>query len=145
GAAAQLDRGSPSPALGRLFALHGAPLILKVADGSAFRAAALLGLLVDAAGVIPLYSPPSCPGYHGAIEAAIGSLKRRTEQHARWQGRGGRWGLADLAAARSAANAGHPRRLNGRTPGGVWEAGAPIAMLERVVFALTVDRQRFQV
>ena len=94
---------------------------------------------------IPLYSPPSCPGYNGAIEAAIGSLKKRTEDHAREQGRSGLWQLADLAAAKAAANAGHPRRLNGRTPTSVWESRTLIESVERVVFALTVERQRFQV
>jgi hypothetical protein len=49
--------------------------------------------------VIPLYSPPACPGYHGSIEAAIGSLKSRTQHQARAQGHGGRWEQADLAAA----------------------------------------------
>ena len=49
-------------ALARLFALHGAPLILKVDNGSAFRALAFQELL-QAHAVIPLYSPPACPGY----------------------------------------------------------------------------------
>jgi transposase InsO family protein len=131
-------------ALGRLFALHGAPLILKVDNGSAFRAEAFQDFL-QAAEVIPLYSPPSCPGYNGSIEAAIGSLKNRTAGRAEEQGRGGRWEMADLAAARTAANASHPRRLNGRTPSAAWEARTPVGMPERVLFALTVDRQRFQV
>ncbi len=131
-------------ALARLLALHGAPLILKVDNGSAFRAALFQDFL-QAAGVIPLYSPPSCPGYNGAIEAAIGSLKKRTAAHAEEQGHAGRWQPADLAAAQSAANASHPRRLNGRTPTALWEARTPIDMLERVVFTLTAERQRFQV
>jgi transposase InsO family protein len=130
-------------ALRLLFALHGAPSVLKVDNGSAFRAALFQGLL-EASGVIPLYSPPSCPMYNGAIEAAIGSLKKRTEEQARQQGRGGQWEWADLAAAQAAANASHPRRLNGRTPTSVWESRTPIDALERVVFALTVDRQRLQ-
>jgi hypothetical protein len=91
-----------------------------------------------------LYSPPSCPGYNGAIEAAIGSLKNRTEDQAREQGRSGLWALADLVAAQTAANASHPRRLNGRTPTSVWESRRPVAMVERDVFALAVERQRFQ-
>jgi transposase InsO family protein len=130
--------------LARLFALHGAPLILKVDNGSAFRATAFQAFL-EASGVIPLYSPPSCPGYNGAIEAAIGSLKKRTEEHARAQGHTDRWEVADLTAAQAAANASHPRRLNGRMPDSVWQSRTAIAPLQRVVFALTVDRQRFQV
>jgi transposase InsO family protein len=129
--------------LARLFALHGAPLVLKVDNGSAFRAAAFQELL-EASGVLALYSPPSCPGYNGAIEAAIGSLKKRTEEQAQAQHRPGQWTTADLAAAQAQANASHPRRLNGRTPAAVWAARPALAPLERVVFALTVERQRFQ-
>lgn len=130
-------------ALARLFALHGAPLVLKIDNGSAFRAAAFQEFL-EAWGVIPLYSPPSCPMYNGAIEATIGSLKKRTEDQATQQGRAGRWDLADLEAAQTAANASHPRRLNGRTPASVWQSRTLLRPVERVVFALTADRQRFQ-
>ena len=133
-----------SDALARLFALHGAPLILKMDNGSAFRADEFKEFL-DGCGVIPLYSPPSCPGYNGAIEAAIGSLKKRTEDQAHAQGRSGQWALTDLAAAQTAANASRPRRLNGRTPASVWESRRPIDPVERVIFELTVERQRFQV
>jgi len=130
-------------ALAHLFALHGAPLILKMDNGSAFRADEFK-LFLETSGVIPLYSPPSCPGYNGAIEAAIGSLKKRTENEAHAQGRSGQWALADLAAAQTAANASHPRRLNGRTPASVWESRTPIEPLERVIFELTLERQRFR-
>ena len=133
-----------SEALARIFARHGAPLVLKMDNGSAFRADAFKEFL-ETAGVIPLYSPPSCPGYNGAIEAAIGSLKNRTEDRARAQGRSGRWALADLVAAQTAANASHPRRLNGRTPASVWESRTLVDPLERVVFELSIQRQRFQV
>jgi transposase InsO family protein len=130
-------------ALARLFARHGAPLVLKTDNGSAFRAEPFQDFL-GASGVLPLYSPPACPSYHGAIEAAIGSLKRRTEDEARAQGRAGSPLPADLAAAQTAANVSHPRRLNGRTPTSVWEGRTPIAPVERVVLALTVERQRYQ-
>jgi transposase InsO family protein len=133
-----------SEALGCLFAQHGAPLILKMDNGSGFRAAALQDFL-ETIGVIGLYSPPCCPGYNGAVEAAIGSLKKRTDECARAHGRDDHWELADLAAAQTAANACHPRRLNGRTPTSVWESRTPVGMMERVLFALTLERQRFQV
>jgi hypothetical protein len=32
----------------------------------------------EVAGVLPLYSPLACPGYNGAIEAAIGWVKKRS-------------------------------------------------------------------
>ena len=113
-------------------------------NGSAFRADEFKQFL-ETSGVIPLYSPPSCPGYNGAIEAAIGSLKKRSEDQAREQGRSGRWTFADLAAAQTTANTSHPRRLNGRTPTSVWQSRTPVDPGERVVFELSVKRQRFQV
>jgi transposase InsO family protein len=130
--------------LARLFALYGAPLVLKVDNSSAFRA----GAFQEALGrwrVLPLYSPPSCPAYNGAIEAAIGSLKKRTEQQAQAQGHADRWELADLTAAQATANAGHPRRLNGRTPAAVWDARTAVAPQERLRFGQTADRQRHEV
>jgi transposase InsO family protein len=130
--------------LARLFTWHGAPLVLKVDNGSAFRAWEFQEFL-QASGVLPLYSPPSCPGYNGSIEAAIGSLKRRTEEHARLAGRAGRWEFADLKAAQAMANGSHPRRLNGRTPTSVWQSRPALSCLQRVVFELTVARQRRQV
>jgi transposase InsO family protein len=130
-------------ALRLLFALHGAPLILKMDNGSAFRAAGFADFL-ETWGVIPLYSPPSCPMYNGAIEASIGSLKKRTEEQARARGRSGTWDVADLGAAQQAANASHPRRLNGRTPTSVWQARTPVGPIARVGFELTVERERFQ-
>lgn len=128
--------------LARLFAGHQAPLVLKVDNGSAFRAACFRQFL-GAAGVLPLYSPPACPGYNGAIEAAIGSLKKRTDDEAHQHGRGRCWEATDLQAAQAQANASHPRRLNGRTPASVWQARPAITPRERVVFGLTVERQRF--
>jgi transposase InsO family protein len=126
-----------------LFLLHGAPLVLKTDNGSAFRADGLKEFL-EAFGTIPLYSPPSCPGYNGAIEATIGSLKKRTEDQAQQQGRSGLWQPDDLSAAQATANASHPRRLNGRTPTSVWNERSRLEPLERVVFALTVGRLRMQ-
>jgi transposase InsO family protein len=130
-------------ALARLFAWHLAPLVVKVDNGAAFRAQAFKDFL-EAWGALPLYSPPSCPGYNGAIEAAIGAAKKRTNEHARQQGHEDRWTVGDLEAALAAANASHPRRLNGRTPAAVWDQRTPIDPVARVVFALSVERQRFR-
>jgi len=139
-----LTEETTQAALQRLFSLHGAPLVLKVDNGSAFRAQAFLEFL-QASGVFPLYSPPSCPGYNGSIEAAIGSLKRRTEDQARVEGRSSQWDMADLRSAQAVANGSHLRRLNGRTPNSVWESRRALDCLERVIFELTVERERMQV
>jgi len=77
-------------ALAPLFAVHGAPLVLKMDNGCTFVAGATLALL-HSAGVIPLFSPPYVPSYNGSIEAGIGSLKSRTESQASRQDHGGSW------------------------------------------------------
>jgi len=128
--------------LARLFAEYGAPLVLKSDNGPAFRAFEMKKFL-DQAGVYPLFSPPYWPGYNGAIEAAIGSLKRRTEQHAASAGHTGLWTSTDVEAARQQANAMPRRRLKGRRPAAVWAERGVITDVERVRFELAVEAQRF--
>jgi transposase InsO family protein len=127
-----------------LFAYYGAPLVLKVDNGPPFRAEGMKRFLRNA-DVQILFSPPYWPGYNGAIEASIGSLKRWTEQHAARQGHAGQWTWADVAAARQQANAGHPRRLHGRTPADAWAGRTAITDVERVRFELAVLRERYVV
>ena len=127
--------------LTRLFAFYGVPLVLKADNGPPFRAEDTKRFLKNA-GVHFLFSPPYWPGYNGAIEASIGSLKKWTEQHAAKQGHAGQWTWADVAAARQQANAGHPRRLQGQTPADAWASRSAITDSERVCFELTVNRQR---
>jgi transposase InsO family protein len=124
-----------------LFALYGTPLVLKADNGPPFRADDTKRFLKNA-GVHFLFSPPYWPRYNGAIEAAIGSLKTWTEQHAARQGHAGTWTWAAVAAARQQANAGHPRRLQGQTPAHAWAGRAAIAEVERLRFERTVLRQR---
>jgi transposase InsO family protein len=125
-----------------LFALHGAPLVLKTDNGSAFRADELRWLL-QRCGVGHLFSPPWTPGYNGAIEASIGSLKKRTEEESVRAGHAGLWTGADVESARVVANtAARPRRLHGRTPAEVWEARRARTPVERAQFQATVDRFR---
>jgi transposase InsO family protein len=128
--------------LARLFAEYGAPLVLKADNGPPFRAEQTK-VFLESRDVQILYSPPYWPGYNGAIEAAIGSLKRRTEAHAAAQGHAGQWTTADLEAARQAANNSRPRRLHGRTPAQVWAARKSLSAVERVCFELAVQRERF--
>jgi transposase InsO family protein len=128
-------------ALAHLFAVHGAPLVLKMDNGSAFRAEALQDFLRKKS-VIELYSPPHRPSYNGSIEAAIGSLKRRTEQQASGAGHPGVWTNADLATALEKANQSQPRRLHGGTPAEAWDARSAIRGVEHACFALAVERER---
>jgi transposase InsO family protein len=129
-------------ALARLFAQHGTPLVLKADNGPAFRADETKRFL-EQAGVFLLYSPPHWPGYNGAIEASIGSLKKRTARQAAQHGHVGLWTTGDVEAARLQANTSHPRRLHGVTPAQAWTQRTPPSDVERVRFELTVERQRF--
>ena len=129
-------------ALASLFVLRGAPLVLKTDNGSPFGDDATLALL-DSAGVIPLFSPPYWPRYNGAIEAGIGSLKTRTEDHASRHGHPGHWTWDDVAAAQDQANAtARPKGPSGPTPADAWSARRPIDADERVSFHETVDHFR---
>jgi transposase InsO family protein len=128
-------------ALAHLFEVHGAPLVLKLDNGSAFRAEALKDFLREKS-VIELYSPPHRPSYNGSIEAAIGSMKRHTEQQAAWAGHPGRWRSADLAAALEDANRHHPRRLDGLTPAEAWAARTQITGVERTCLELALESER---
>lgn len=125
-----------------LFEQHGAPLVLKADNGPPFRADETKSLLQEA-DVRFLFSPPYWPAYNGAIEAAIASLKRRTEQQAAQQGRAGRWAWVHVEAARAQANAAQPRRLHGLTPAEVWAGRTRVTDLERVRFGLAVERESY--
>jgi hypothetical protein len=138
---AQADAATVQAVLKELFALHGAPLVLKADNGGPFRADETKAL-VHRAGAYCLFSPPACPGYNGSIEAAIGSLKKRTQAEAVRRGHPGTWTSADVEAARAQGNGSHPLRLNGRTPTAVWNARTKITMAERFRFALAVESQR---
>lgn len=91
-----------------LFLAYGAPWILKSDNGPAFRADALKGFLRPW-GVFSLFSPPHTPSYNGAIEAAIGSLKTRTQRLATVAGHPELWtsGLAEARARKRTKRPGH--------------------------------------
>jgi transposase InsO family protein len=121
-------------ALAMLFTIHGAPLVLQSDNGSAFRADALKRYLRPWQ-VWPLYSPPGRPGYNGAIEAAIGSLKTRTGYQAYRHGHAGTWTSTDLEVARELANtSARPRGPKGPTPVETWDARRPPTRNEHEAF-----------
>jgi transposase InsO family protein len=128
--------------LASLFALHGAPLVLKMDNGSAFLADLTRALLAREQ-VVPLFSPPHTPRYNGAIEAGIGSLKTRTEMQAVRHGHPGFWTWDDAAAARLEANAtAHPRGPQGPSPDQMWDNRTAINAAERSAFLDSVHDQR---
>jgi len=129
-------------ALAGLFAVWGAPLVLKSDNGSAFIAEATRALLASA-GVVPLFSPAYQPRYNGSIEAGIGSLKTRTERQAARHGHAGEWTHEDVSAAQSEANeTARPHGLNRPTPQENWTSRRPLLSWQRQMFQATVQRLR---
>lgn len=132
-------------ALSALFASHGAPLVLKMDNGSAFLADPLQQLFALWE-VIALFSPPYFPRYNGAAEAGIGSLKTRTENQATLQGHPGSWTMDDVAVAQDDANANaRPRGERGPSPADLWSQRQPITTEERQTFHAVLERRRCQV
>jgi transposase InsO family protein len=127
-------------ALAPLFAILGAPLVLKSDNGSAFGAEPVAALLAEF-GVVGLFSPPGMPSYNGAVEAGIGSLKTRTEAHASRHGRLYYWTWDDTEAARLEANAtARPQGPNGPSPDETWTARRRLGTADRALFRATVAR-----
>ena len=137
-----MTQGTVIDALWRLFMTHGAPLVMKTDNGSAFGAGATEDFLLSL-GVRLLFSPPRTPWYNGAIEAGIGSLKTRTERYASRAGHPGYWTTDDVAAATMEANAtARPHGETGPTPDELWQARTPIHPEARRTFQATLDRHR---
>jgi putative transposase len=129
-------------ALQMLFTIHGAPLVLKTDNGSAFLADATKHFL-SSWQVQVLFSPPHMPRYNGSIEAGIGSLKTRTERYAAREGHPGYWTMDNVAAAQAEANAtARPQGETGPTPNELWQNRRPITAAERQSFHKTVQKQR---
>lgn len=102
----------------------GAPLVVKLDNGSGFIAHRTRALL-EAHGVLPLYSPPGIPAYNGACEAGVGSIKHRAQDLAGLEGR--QVTLDHLHAAREQANVQPCERRAGSTSRiDAWERRAPI-------------------
>jgi transposase InsO family protein len=139
---ADMTEATVRSALSWLFATHGAPLVLKMDNGSAFRAGMAQEYL-RRWDITSLFSPPRMPRYNGAIEAGIGSLKTRMERLAAHQGHPGVWTCDDVEAARREANANaRPRGPNGPTPDQAWAARSPISAEARLHFQATVECHR---
>jgi transposase InsO family protein len=121
-----------------LFVAHGAPLVLKSDNGSAFGATPVQELCAQF-GVENLFSPPGMPRYNGSIEAGIGSLTSRTEQATARRGHAGDWTYDDAMVARLEANAtSRPRGITGPCSDELWASRRPLTSAERSAFAQTV-------
>ena len=124
-------------ALARLFAVHGAPLVLKSDNGGPFGCEAVRDLL-HGHGVEPLFSPPRWPRYNGAIEAGIGAMQERTDARAARAGHAGSWTIEDTAGALWEANA--LARPHGACPADRWAGRSPILPAERDLFRQSIAR-----
>jgi hypothetical protein len=132
--AADLTSATAVAALARLYREHGAPVVLKADNGSAFRARDFQEQAA-AWGVSLLYSPPWRPQYNGAIEAGIGALQTRTYWQAARHGDPQRWSSVDVAEARRQANElARPRGARGPSPAQVWEQRERLRLEEREAF-----------
>jgi transposase InsO family protein len=129
-------------ALRFLFRLLGAPLVLKMDNGSAFISGEVEALLQEH-GVCALFSPPGTPAYNGSVEAGIGSLEVRAFYESARHDRPGEWTCDDLAAAcRQANDTAHPWGLAGLTPEQAWRGRTPITEIEARLFRSAYDHQR---
>jgi transposase InsO family protein len=127
-------------ALTALFRQHGAPLVLKSDNGSAFVAAEM-EVLLSAWGVGHLFSPPRLPQYNGSCEAGIGSMKVRTHHESVRRSDPGQWTCEDAEAARQQANqTARPWGSRGPTPAEAWQERRRPEAKERAAFLEAVKR-----
>jgi hypothetical protein len=125
-----------------LFREHGAPLVLKVDNGPAFRSEGLESML-SPYGVVVLYSPAYTPSYNGSVEAGVGAMKGRTEVQAWRRGVSGSWTWEDLEAARQEANRANVcRRESSPTRAQVWASRPRLGEEARAGLRAEVLRQR---
>lgn len=118
-------------ALVDLFAVHGAPLVMKCDNGPAFRAHVTKRFLLNQE-VFMLYSPPYCARYNGACERANRTLKELTEHIADQAGRPGFRTSDDLLQARLRANRlSRPWGAHGATPEETWMARGVLSLDKR--------------
>jgi hypothetical protein len=129
-------------ALQALFLEHGAPLVIKSDNGSAFIADEMERFL-ERHTVEHLLSPPRLPSYNGACEAGIGSLKVRAHHESARHDRPGEWTCDDVEAARLMANeTGRPGGFHSPTPNERWRIRLLLSAKERDFFRNTVSDLR---
>lgn len=124
---------------------HGAPLVLKSDNGSAFKSHAWQAMLARWQ-VTPLYSPPITPRYNGGCEASNGSMKTRTIMQAIKAGDAARWSSEMLAAATRQANALHRgTHPSNPTAQEKWASRRAINEVDRKEFQKALDAERIKV
>ncbi|MBI4917340.1 MAG: transposase family protein [Acidobacteria bacterium] len=129
-------------ALRVLFARLGPPLVLKSDNESSLKAEPVAALL-EAHGVVPLYSPCYYPEYNGACEAGIGTLKTYAHHEAARNDRPGEWTCDDVEGARRRANElARPRGHAGPSPAEAWASRPALGPAARGGFYDRLDLER---
>ncbi|CAG0994028.1 hypothetical protein PLCT2_02640 [Planctomycetaceae bacterium] len=114
-----------------LFELHGAPLVIKSDNGSAFAESRVQALLAEK-NVLQLFSPPYYPRYNGSCERGIGWVKARTKYLAELNLRPQAWSSSDLQNAVNIANESiRPWGCRKPTRAEVWNARTPVTDEQR--------------
>jgi transposase InsO family protein len=130
------------PILAALFAEHGATLVIKSDNGSAFQAAETRGWLADQK-VLPLFSPAAYPQYNGQLERSNASNKIYTHQRAVAEGHPQHWLRSNLEQACQLANTvSRPWGHRGPTADEAWDARPATTDQEREEFFEEVEHQR---
>lgn len=136
------DSDTVRKGLQSLFERHGAPLVLKSDNGSAFIDERVQRLLAENS-VLPLFSPPYWPRYNGACEKSIGWMKTRVRHLAELDLRPETWSSVDLQRARAIANEiTRPWGHRGPTRAEVWNARQAIPDEQRTRLCELRDRCR---
>jgi hypothetical protein len=107
---------------------HGAPAVVKSDNGSSLVCDEVR-IVLAYWGILALVSPPACPGYNGACEAGINSLKVRAHHVASAAGRAEEWSCDDVEWARRSLNT-RPRR-SGFSAEDSWKIRRPFGERER--------------
>jgi len=127
--------------LRRLFHEHGAPLVMKHDNGSAFVHWRVQRELRHH-GVTALFSPPGTPQYNGACEAGIGGLKTRCQHRATRCDRPEAWTCDDVEFAVQSGNAyGRPDGRGTPTHAELWAQRPDLAPALRAAFRADVAQQ----
>ena len=123
-----------------LFAIYGAPLVIKSDNGSAFTAKKTRAFLRRSC-VLHMRSPARRPSYNGSCERRLGWLKDLIEAVAAARGHPRKWRSKDIAQAVTIANATlRPWGSQGPTPQHAFEQRNPMRARERARFRRCVAR-----
>jgi transposase InsO family protein len=130
--------GTTAIIMGQLIQEHGAPLVLKSDNGSAFKSELFQQLLIQH-NVVWLPSPPRTPRYNGACEAGIGSHKNATILHAARHA-GDYWTSDDLEAARRQNELMPAPHQPDTTRAELWGSRPLLSVQERHALRASIDK-----